>query len=168
MITGTVENASAEFVFRYIYIDHDLACEENFTIAKDWIRDCSEQHDNEMCPPIVPNDLPTRLVDVGVADGSEDPKLVVPLNGQKGEYLALSHCWGPSTVKERLLTKEATLKTRMKSIPISSMPANFHDATIITRRLGYRYLWIDSLCIIQDSKSDWETESSNMGNIYTK
>lgn len=49
---------------------------------------------------------------------------------------------------------------------MSQMPANFYDATIITRRLGYKYLWIDSLCIIQDSYQDWETESQNMGNIY--
>lgn len=72
-----------------------------------------------------------------------------------------------TTIKERLLTTKATIDTRKKSIPLSSMPANFYDATIITRKLGYRYLWIDSLCIIQDSPSDWEAESQNMGNIYT-
>jgi hypothetical protein len=46
------------------------------------------------------------------------------------------------------------------------MPATFFDATIITRELGYRYLWIDSLCIVQDFLEDWEAESQNMGNIY--
>jgi hypothetical protein len=49
---------------------------------------------------------------------------------------------------------------------MSLMPATFYDATVITRKLGYRYLWIDSLCIIQNSAEDWEAESQNMGNIY--
>ena len=44
--------------------------------------------------------------------------------------------------------------------------AQFYDATVITRKLGYGYLWIDSLCIIQDSADDWEAEGQNMGNIY--
>jgi hypothetical protein len=44
--------------------------------------------------------------------------------------------------------------------------AQFYDATVITRKLGYEYLWIDSLCIIQDSADDWEAEGQNMGNIY--
>jgi hypothetical protein len=92
--------------------------------------------------------------------------LVHPSKGEKGRYLALSHCWGVSTINERLTTTLATLEIRLKSIPMSLMPANFYDATIITRKLGYRYLWIDSLCIIQDSTEDWETESQNMGNIY--
>jgi hypothetical protein len=47
------------------------------------------------------------------------------------------------------------------------MPSNFRDAFIVTRKLGYKYLWIDSLCIIRDSKEDWERESAVMGNIYT-
>lgn len=46
------------------------------------------------------------------------------------------------------------------------MPPLFQDAIIITRQLGLRYIWIDSLCIIQDSARDWETESFKMGNIY--
>jgi len=91
---------------------------------------------------------------------------VQPPKGEKGRYLALSHCWGVSTIKERLTTTLATLDCRLETIPMSLMPAIFYDATIITRRLGYRYLWIDSLCIIQDSVEDWEVESQNMGNIY--
>jgi hypothetical protein len=92
---------------------------------------------------------------------------VLPMKGEKGHYLALSHCWGPSVSGERLITTKATLGSRLESIPLSKIPSNFFDAMIITRKLGYRYLWIDSLCIIQDSREDWETESANMGNIYT-
>lgn len=164
-IAYSEEKRSDEFRFRFIHINKDLGSDENFDVARKWIHDCCTKH-QEICPPIVDNDLPTRLIDVGPADGSEDPRLVNPSKGEKGRYLALSHCWGISTIKERLTTTVTTLDIRLKSIPMSLMPANFYDATVVTRKLGYRYFWIDSLCIIQDSTEDWETESQSMGNIY--
>ncbi|KAH7370060.1 hypothetical protein BKA65DRAFT_386907, partial [Rhexocercosporidium sp. MPI-PUGE-AT-0058] len=47
-------------------------------------------------------------------------------------------------------------------IPSITLPATFRDAVVITRLLGVKYLWIDSLCIIQDQLSDWEHESAKM------
>lgn len=52
------------------------------------------------------------------------------------------------------------------NIFLSDLPPLFQDAIIITRQLGLRYLWIDSLCIIQDSLRDWETEAAKMASIY--
>ncbi|RSL56045.1 hypothetical protein CEP53_006894 [Fusarium sp. AF-6] len=52
------------------------------------------------------------------------------------------------------------------SIPCSSLAPTFRDAITITRNLGIRYLWIDSLCIIQHCREDWEQESNNMGSIF--
>ncbi|PVH84958.1 HET-domain-containing protein, partial [Cadophora sp. DSE1049] len=49
---------------------------------------------------------------------------------------------------------------------IEDLPLTFRDAVKITRQLGFRYLWIDSLCIIQDSSEDWQAESTAMGRIY--
>lgn len=46
------------------------------------------------------------------------------------------------------------------------MPKTFRDAILITAKLGILYLWIDSLCIVQDSARDWETESGRMGAVY--
>jgi hypothetical protein len=46
------------------------------------------------------------------------------------------------------------------------LPSTFHDAVIITRKLGIGHLWIDSLCIIQDSTDDWKHEAARMGDIY--
>jgi hypothetical protein len=54
-----------------------------------------------------------------------------------------------------------------KAIPIESLPPTFQDAVHITRRLGFKYLWIDSLCIIQDSPEDWNQESGQMAYIYS-
>jgi hypothetical protein len=51
-------------------------------------------------------------------------------------------------------------------IAFESLPALFQDAVVATRNLGIPYLWIDSICIIQDSKQDWEAESAKMGSVY--
>ena len=46
------------------------------------------------------------------------------------------------------------------------MPKTFREAVEITRGIGLQYLWIDSLCILQDSADDWNAESTKMGRIY--
>src|SRR5436190_8427329 len=143
-------------------IDLDLRSETNFCLARDWIRACMTQHDEPLCSRTMETFLPTRVVDVGPADGTKNPTLMISA-GTIGSYIALSHCWGG---KIPLTTTEATLATLTKNINMEDLPANFRDAITITRELGFRYLWIDSLCIIQDSRSDWERESAVMGDIY--
>jgi hypothetical protein len=54
----------------------------------------------------------------------------------------------------------------MDNIDMDELPKTFQDAIVITRRLGARYLWIDSLCNIQDSVEDWENESASMEHVY--
>lgn len=88
--------------------------------------------------------LPSRVVDVGPADGSEAPRLL-KTNDMRGTYVTLSHCWGAGVIT-RTLTEN--LDIRMKGIPMEDLSANLCDAIIITRRLGFRYLWIDSLCTV--------------------
>jgi hypothetical protein len=56
--------------------------------------------------------------------------------------------------------------TRMESRLPTTLSKTFQDAITITRALSIRYLWIDSLCIIQDDKQDWEKESGQMASIY--
>lgn len=66
-----------------------------------------------------------------------------------------------------LTTTLDTIAQRRLNIKFSELPKTFQDAVHITRALGLRYLWIDSLCIIQDDKRDWEIESAKMAGIYT-
>ncbi|KAK1758983.1 heterokaryon incompatibility protein-domain-containing protein [Echria macrotheca] len=107
-----------------------------------------------------PPPLPTRYIHVD----SNPPQLRTSQPDDRGFYIALSHCWGKS---RPLVTTTATLAERMQGIPMHSLPQTFQDAVTITRELGLEYLWIDSLCIIQDSRSDWETESAKMGSTYS-
>jgi Heterokaryon incompatibility protein (HET) len=52
-------------------------------------------------------------------------------------------------------------------IPLAQLPKTFRDAVQVTRRLGYQYLWIDALCIIQDSQQDWLQEAASMTNVFS-
>ena len=47
------------------------------------------------------------------------------------------------------------------------LPSNYRDAITITRRLGYKYIWIDSLCIFQDLSEDWIREAAAMSKVYS-
>jgi hypothetical protein len=60
------------------------------------------------------------------------------------------------------------MEQRLRAINIAQLPTTFQHAVLITRRLGIEYLWIDSLCIIQDSKDDWARESFQMQDVYSQ
>ena len=107
--------------------------------------------------------MPTRVIDVGAVDGLQSPRLFLS-EELEASYVALSHCWGGAV--SPLLTTDS-LEPFQDAIPLSSLPANFRDAISITRHLGIQYLWIDSLCIIQDSRDDWEVESKKMVSVYS-
>jgi hypothetical protein len=111
---------------------------------------------------LVKTQPPTRVLDVGPSDGSKHPFLHLS-GADVQEWVALSHCWGQS---QPLRTTIESLSAHQQALPMNKLPKLFHDAVLITRWLGYRHLWVDSLCIIQDSKEDWMREISNMGSIY--
>ncbi|KAH6880622.1 heterokaryon incompatibility protein-domain-containing protein, partial [Thelonectria olida] len=78
-------------------------------------------------------------------------------------YATLSHCWG----KSHALRLTAETKTRLENgIAITSLGRTFHDAVVVARKMGIQVVWIDSLCVIQDSKEDWEIEASRMAHVY--
>jgi len=65
-----------------------------------------------------------------------------------------------------LSTKIDNLGEMEKSIPVEILPQTIRDAFLVARKLDIRYIWIDVLCIIQDSKEDWHSEARRMGAIY--
>ncbi|KAI5917149.1 HET-domain-containing protein [Camillea tinctor] len=141
-------------------LDPDLGSQFNFNLARSWLRTCMNHHSG--CPHIENAGLPARVIDVGP---NEQPHIlrVIDPKGMSSPYVALSHCWG-GPISQCLTTK--TMHAYREQIPFQHLPANFRDAIYITRQLGIRYLWIDSLCILQDSKRDWELESRKMGSYY--
>ncbi|KAI5459161.1 heterokaryon incompatibility protein-domain-containing protein, partial [Mariannaea sp. PMI_226] len=104
---------------------------------------------------------PTRVIDVGSSDGQE-PRLYVS-SGEVAPYTTLSYRWGENLDHR---TVKANFQERLDKLPMSSLPALYQDAITVTRGLGVRYLWIDSLCIIQDDNEDWQREAGTMASVY--
>ncbi|KAK4123677.1 HET-domain-containing protein [Parathielavia appendiculata] len=133
-----------------------------FATARSWIEDCRCNH-AETCPLNTNVALPSRLIDVGDNMIAPDVRLRVTEQGDTGEYTALSYCWGgPQPVTLTL----GNLDSMRQIIPLKDLPRTLQDAVRLTRGIGQRYLWVDALCIIQDSDEDKQREIQRMDLIY--
>jgi hypothetical protein len=107
--------------------------------------------------------VPTRLIDVGTDDSAIvhlreiDPSF-------SDDWVALSYRWGPTP---HFSTTTETIKTHLAGMSWNQLPHTFQDAIKITRSLEKRYLWIDSLCIIQGEGGDFKEESKRMEDVYS-
>lgn len=110
--------------------------------------------------------MPTRLLHIQVVEGQYVLNISTDVAPQP--YVTLSHCWGKS-FPSGVTTTSKNLATRMSSvgIPWQVLPTTFRDAVAMTERLGFQYLWIDALCILQDSAADWMAESAHMHDVYS-
>ena len=140
-------------------IDPNPVSEKSLGRIRGWIRQCDSEHDH--CKKQEPRFMPTRLLDVGSAP-SQSIRLVLSADSED-RYIALSHCWGASMP---LITTSETTSLFQAGIIPSLLPRTFFDAVKVTRLLGIRYLWIDSLCIVQDDPEDWLRESAMMASVY--
>lgn len=126
-----------------------------------WIDNCSSKH--KRCAQRFESGLPHRVLDLGPSNSTLDPRLYEVTTVHKAKFIALSHRWGNRVI---LKTEKANLSDHKSGIPWSKLSTTFQEAIKITRWLGIRYIWIDSLCIVQDDPVDWERESENMAFIY--
>jgi hypothetical protein len=85
------------------------------------------------------------------------------LPGEAARYATLSYCWGGEQPHR---TTKHTLSKYLDEVSLLSIPKTLQDAVFVTRQVGIRYLWIDSLCIIQDDPIDMASELSTMHTIY--
>ncbi|GAB7349461.1 hypothetical protein MBLNU459_g0175t2 [Dothideomycetes sp. NU459] len=138
-----------------------------FHLAKFWMNECLNNHKECRASSRQPGFLPTRLVDVAPQGGDQTIRLVETASlksaGSGNQYAALSHCWGSKAI---IVTDSSNLDAHRQSIPKLELSKTFREAIYTTRKLGLRYIWIDSLCIVQDSHDDWLHESSQMSKIY--
>jgi hypothetical protein len=87
--------------------------------------------------------------------------------GHTSRYITLSHCWGKDKNPSYRTTTENVTSRLKVGIPWRELPPTFQDAILAARYLRIPYLWIDSLCIIQEGVDcDWAVESSKMADIY--
>lgn len=109
--------------------------------------------------------LPTRLLLIESTQGNPKVSLRETKNlDVNTRYATLSHCWGRSPII-KLLTE--VHEQFVEGIGFDLLPKTFQDAVIFTSALGLQYLWIDSLCIIQNSPNDWTREASLMCSVYS-
>jgi Heterokaryon incompatibility protein (HET) len=150
-----------------------------FKLLQEWLRVCDKEHS---C--LVGSDgcresdglLPTRVIDVGDSKSPNSLQLYETSKGEQARYVALSHSWGKlkDSEREKFCTYICNVDKRRKGINWDDLPKTFQDAVTVTRRLGVRFLWIDSICIIQSHKNcsecseneDWDIECKKMGEYF--
>lgn len=149
----------------------DPSSDSCFETIKQWVATCRKEHQDCIeAESRIEHRLPKRVIDVGPADNSkirlvEHEGEMGPLCSEETGYVALSHCWGPKWTWP-IRCVRATLSQFKDNIPFELLSNTFKDAIVITRRLGLRYIWIDSLCIVQDDSRDWEIQAAQMASIY--
>ncbi|RDW64597.1 hypothetical protein BP6252_10248 [Coleophoma cylindrospora] len=133
---------------------------------QEWIRTCEAGHSRKSskCEKFVDTYLPDRCIEIAPKDSLSDPKLV-ETKGKKGRYIALSYCWGEAQYNP-LQTKESNYKQHQEGIPFNSLSLTIQDAIQATRQFGVQYLWVDAICIIQDSNSDKDAQIGQMRAIF--
>ncbi|KAH7178271.1 heterokaryon incompatibility protein-domain-containing protein [Fusarium sp. MPI-SDFR-AT-0072] len=148
--------------------------EKAITLAKRWMQNCSTSHEKCGMQPGGPDlikTIPTRLIHVGSKDGALSPKIIITNPSSEMEYLALSYAWGSG--HDFAKTTATNLVEMTKHLPWDDLAKTVQDAIIFTRKLGYKYLWVDALCILQSEgpddqrhKDDWSYEAARFGQYY--
>lgn len=134
-------------------------------VAKYWLQECLTNH-GPTCSTGQPDPLlPSRVIDVRGRVHGDDPfsPFLFESHGMRAKYATLSYCWGHCEMFKT--TKESNVE-RCQSIPLAALPRTFRDAVSMTAMLGLWYLWIDALCILQDSDEGCQKELGLMAQIY--
>lgn len=132
---------------------------DSFDLAYRWFTSCLDKH--ATCRNHQSNFRPTRLLEIG----SEEAARVIITQRQQtsSPYATLSHCWGKTIPLKLLRDNYSQL---CSNILIKKLPTSYQEAIRVCRRFGFSFLWIDSLCIIQDSDEDWQSEAATMKDVY--
>ncbi|KAF2500262.1 HET-domain-containing protein [Lophium mytilinum] len=138
----------------------DYHSDTAFSAIRTWLKDCEINH-----PPCQLHfaESPTRLIDVRPWDEHQEGLKLVSSHGKYRPYAALSYCWGCSL---RTTTTTSNYREMCAGFSIKSLDKSIRDAVVVAWKLGFRYLWVDSLCIIQDDLADKKRELNHMGDIY--
>jgi hypothetical protein len=136
-----------------------------------WLEDCNTRDANgakhQDCHT-QGESIPTRLIDVGTL---MNPNLRLVETREEGilraDYIALSHPWGDTKKHPPFCTLRSNIDALKQSISYEELPATFKDAVYCTRKLNIRYLWIDSICIIQGDGGDFNEESKRMEDVFS-
>jgi hypothetical protein len=134
---------------------------ESIQRAAQWLEACATCH--RRCGRSLEPLLPDCILDVGLSFSSNVITLQETID-QRDRYICLSYCWGLS---EFISTTMDNISSHKEGVQLQSLPQTFRDAIFISRALNVRYIWIDSLCIVQNDDRDWSTQAQKMAAIYS-
>jgi len=141
----------------------------HFRLIARWLEECDNSHERWGChaESEAPPQMPSRVLDVGDAEDSFHVRLICT-EQMRGRYVALSHRWGEQTdeLRQKNCTVRSNFAERCRGIDPTTLGRTFQDAITTTRALGLRYLWIDSLCILQGDSDDWKQEAGRMEGVF--
>ncbi|RTE78941.1 hypothetical protein BHE90_006537 [Fusarium euwallaceae] len=136
------------------------SADDMWFLARGWLGECCQGH-QKCSASQSPNFYPTRLVEI--LDSATVRVIKCESTKSVQRYAAFSHCWGKAETLKLLKDNKPRLEA---GIGISELPQSYKEAIDACLRLDIRYIWIDSLCIIQDSTDDWRAESATMMHVY--
>ena len=163
---SAIESKMVPRIDLFSYQNHRVnMMDQYWKLAKGWLSECLGHHTRCKYVASAEDYYPTRLIDVRANSLSCELRLHSTNNGPiKEPYMTLSHCWG----KARILQLTTLTNERLKQgFALAELPPTFQDAIMVTRALGVNFLWIDALCIIQDSLVDWQHEATTMSQVYS-
>ncbi|KAK0661201.1 heterokaryon incompatibility protein-domain-containing protein [Cercophora samala] len=134
-----------------------------------WIRECSTAH--KRCQALQSSTssswLPTRLIDVS---NPSQIHIITTDPSMTDRYTTLSHCWGKIEIIRLIQANHHKLTDPSVGIKWGDLTKTFQDAITVTRAVGIKYIWIDSLCIVQwdgpNAPGDFKTEGQLMHLVY--
>ncbi|PSN72120.1 HET-domain-containing protein [Corynespora cassiicola Philippines] len=144
-------------LFQPVHVGNQLGSAANIKYLQDWMAKnlpdtSSTRSDYE----------PSRLIDLGSTDSLRVVETsAIPTADMK--FAALSYVWGLNQTFTLLKTTRTEL---MASFGLHQLPKTIQDAIIVTRCIGLRYIWVDAICIFQDSPADKTIELPKMRHIY--
>lgn len=164
VLTKNLENPSASYITRRP-IDTCSVSPFNLSFIQNSLSNCLDNHrDCHEAGQYQNAQLPTRVIDIGSPLESEKSLKLVALPDRRERYATLSYCWGGS---QEFCTTKTTMMRNMESMDHDQLLKTIRDAIWVTRELGVRYLWVDSLCIVQDDTEDKNREIAKMADIYS-
>lgn len=144
----------------------DLSDPILFKVAQQWLKTCRRSHSRcGSWRSIVKKHpfTPTRLIEVTNANTGLIKLKACETLSENPSYVALSYCWGGEQPQK---TVRGNLAKRQVGFALSELPNTIREAIIATNGIGFRYIWIDSLCIVQDDDLDKVRELGNMHRVY--
>ena len=141
--------------------------QDTFKNAKSWIEECNHTHD--ACRPVAAAEriLPTRLIDtqpegmdnsvIRIVDGTS-----IAQGAEAVKYATLSYVWS----KTSLTLTNAGLPNARLGLQRHALPTVLESGIQAAQKLGFRYCYADSLCVLQDSEADKQAECALMASVF--